>query len=52
MFSGGGVRWLDTRETCPFGDTQSRFHGLSDHMPIIARFTLDAAPGASVSSAG
>lgn len=50
MFSGGGVRWLDTQETCPFGDTHSRFHGLSDHMPIIARFSLEAAPGASVTS--
>ncbi|NVJ24180.1 MULTISPECIES: endonuclease/exonuclease/phosphatase family protein [Myxococcus] len=44
MFSGGGVRWLDTHETSPFGDLKSRFHGLSDHMPIVARFALESAP--------
>lgn len=42
LFSGGGVRWLDMEETRPFGDLSSRFHGLSDHMPLIGRFTLDA----------
>ncbi len=42
LFSGPGVRWLDMEETRPFGDLSSRFHGLSDHMPLIARFTLDA----------
>lgn len=41
IFSGGGVRWLDADETRPFGDTRSRFHGLSDHMPLIARFQLE-----------
>jgi endonuclease/exonuclease/phosphatase family metal-dependent hydrolase len=40
MFSGDGVRWLDMEETRPFGDLSSRFHGLSDHMPLIARFIL------------
>jgi len=40
MFSGDGVRWLDMEETRPFGDLTSRFHGLSDHMPLIARFVL------------
>lgn len=44
VFSGGGVRWLDMEETRPFGDTGSRFHGLSDHMPLIARFALDGVP--------
>jgi endonuclease/exonuclease/phosphatase family metal-dependent hydrolase len=52
MFSGGGVRWLDTQETLPFGDTSSRFHGLSDHMPIIARFTLDGVPGGARAPTG
>lgn len=42
VFSGAGVRWLDTQETSPFGDLRSRFHGLSDHMPIVARFALDS----------
>ncbi|HYO55701.1 endonuclease/exonuclease/phosphatase family protein [Archangium sp.] len=55
IFSGRGVRWLDTDETCPFGDPRSRFHGLSDHMPLIARFHLEppaarAEPPASLAS--
>ncbi|PTL79952.1 endonuclease/exonuclease/phosphatase family protein [Vitiosangium sp. GDMCC 1.1324] len=41
IFSGSGVRWLDADETRPFGDTRSRFHGLSDHMPLVARFQLE-----------
>jgi endonuclease/exonuclease/phosphatase family metal-dependent hydrolase len=41
IFSGHGVRWLDMEGTHPFGDTMSRFHGLSDHMPLIARFELE-----------
>jgi hypothetical protein len=28
--------------TTPFGDKSSRFHGLSDHVPLIARCVLDA----------
>ena len=44
LFSNGGVRWLDMEETRPFGDVTSRFHGLSDHMPLIARFALDGVP--------
>ncbi|MGZ3458863.1 MAG: endonuclease/exonuclease/phosphatase family protein, partial [Archangium sp.] len=32
---------LDADETLPFGDLRSRFHGLSDHMPLIARFLLE-----------
>lgn len=47
LFSGHGVRWLDMEGTCPFGDTGSRFHGLSDHMPLIARFTLEGGVPAS-----
>lgn len=41
LFSNGGVTWLDMEETRPFGDLSSRFHGLSDHMPLIARFALE-----------
>ena len=32
------VRDLD--ETRRFGDRQSPFHGLSDHVPLIGRFSL------------
>ncbi|ATB35489.1 endonuclease [Cystobacter fuscus] len=42
IFSGEHVRWLDTDSTHAFGDTRSRFHGLSDHMPLIARFLLES----------
>lgn len=40
LFSGGGVRWLDLADTERFGSRTSRFRGLSDHMPLIARFHL------------
>ena len=40
VFGSQGVRWLDMQGTHPFGDLQSPFHGLSDHMPLIARFAL------------
>jgi endonuclease/exonuclease/phosphatase family metal-dependent hydrolase len=41
IFSSPSVRWLDAQDTCAFGDLTSRFHGLSDHMPLIARFELE-----------
>jgi endonuclease/exonuclease/phosphatase family metal-dependent hydrolase len=37
VFAGQGLRWLDFDETRPFGDRQAPFHGLSDHMPMVAR---------------
>lgn len=40
LFSGGGLRWVDLEDTRPFGDRASLFHGLSDHVPLIARFDL------------
>lgn len=40
LFSGGTVHWLDLEGTAPFGDPSGRFHGLSDHVPLIARFRL------------
>ncbi len=40
LFSGGEVRWLDLEPTAPFGDKKSPFHGISDHMPLIARFQI------------
>ncbi|MBU8899386.1 endonuclease [Corallococcus sp. H22C18031201] len=41
LFSSEDVRWLDTDDTRPFGDTTGRFHGLSDHVPLVGRFTLE-----------
>jgi endonuclease/exonuclease/phosphatase family metal-dependent hydrolase len=37
VFTGRGLRWLDFDETYPFGDRTALFHGLSDHMPMVAR---------------
>ncbi|ATB30663.1 endonuclease/exonuclease/phosphatase family protein [Melittangium boletus] len=41
IFSSAGIRWLDAEGTLAFGDARSRFHGLSDHMPLIARFQVE-----------
>jgi endonuclease/exonuclease/phosphatase family metal-dependent hydrolase len=37
MLSGRGIDWLDFDESHPFGDRSSLFHGLSDHVPLVAR---------------
>lgn len=37
---GSGVNWVDLQETHTFGCPNSRFDGLSDHMPLIARFSV------------
>jgi endonuclease/exonuclease/phosphatase family metal-dependent hydrolase len=41
LFAGNGVRWVDLDGTCRFGDRASPFRGLSDHVPLIARFRCD-----------
>ena len=38
LFSNDRVQWRDLDETAPFG--RGRFHGLSDHVPLIGRFEL------------
>ena len=38
LFGGNGVRWIDLDGTSRFGDRRSPFAGLSDHVPLIARF--------------
>ncbi|MDX2008843.1 MAG: endonuclease/exonuclease/phosphatase family protein [Myxococcaceae bacterium] len=35
---GHGVEFADLVDTHAFGDEASRFHGLSDHVPLITRF--------------
>lgn len=40
LFSGNRMQWLDMEETKQFGDPAGKFHGLSDHVPLIARFSL------------
>ena len=37
---GHQIRWLDVDGTCAFGNPASGFYGLSDHVPLIARFDL------------
>ena len=37
VFCGKGIEWLDFDESHAFGDRSSRFHGLSDHSPLIGR---------------
>jgi endonuclease/exonuclease/phosphatase family metal-dependent hydrolase len=37
VFGGAGLRWLDFDDTHPFGDRSAPFHGLSDHVPMVAR---------------
>src|SRR5260221_6809800 len=37
VFTGRGLRWLDFDDTHAFGDRSAPFHGLSDHVPIVAR---------------
>ena len=45
VFTGGGLRWLDFDDTHPFGDRTALFHGLSDHMPMVARCRVAVAGG-------
>jgi endonuclease/exonuclease/phosphatase family metal-dependent hydrolase len=40
VFTGRGIRWLDFDETHPYGDRTAAFHGLSDHMPMVARLRV------------
>lgn len=40
LFGDKKVEFIDLDETRPFGDQSSRFHGLSDHVPLISRVEL------------
>jgi len=37
MFTGPGLRWSETELSRPFGDHESPFHLLSDHVPLVGR---------------
>jgi endonuclease/exonuclease/phosphatase family metal-dependent hydrolase len=37
VFAGPAFRWIDFDGTYVFGDRSAPFHGLSDHVPIVAR---------------
>jgi endonuclease/exonuclease/phosphatase family metal-dependent hydrolase len=41
IFGSKGVRFLDVDESHPFGERDGRFHGLSDHVPWVARLAAD-----------
>jgi len=40
VLSGSALRWLDFDDTPVFGDRTARFHGLSDHVPLIGRCSV------------
>jgi endonuclease/exonuclease/phosphatase family metal-dependent hydrolase len=40
VFSGGGIRWLDFDGTHRFGQRNGLFRGLSDHVPILGKFSF------------
>ncbi len=42
LFSGGKVKWLDLKDTRPFGDEEGPFHGLSDHVPLLGSFIIES----------
>jgi endonuclease/exonuclease/phosphatase family metal-dependent hydrolase len=46
VYSSPLIDWLDFEDTCAFGETGA-FHGLSDHVPLIARCRVrrDVIPG-------
>jgi endonuclease/exonuclease/phosphatase family metal-dependent hydrolase len=41
FFSHPRVSWIDMDGTARYGDKRSPFHGLSDHMPLIARCRIE-----------
>jgi endonuclease/exonuclease/phosphatase family metal-dependent hydrolase len=41
VFGGGGIHFLDLEGTRPFGDLDSPFHGLSDHVPLLTAFEVE-----------
>lgn len=49
IFYGPGIRWADVADTHPFGDPRGPFHGLSDHVPLVGRFTV--APDGAIDAA-
>lgn len=40
IFAGNRVSFGDLNDTHPFGDAAGRFHGLSDHVPLITSFDI------------
>jgi endonuclease/exonuclease/phosphatase family metal-dependent hydrolase len=40
VFGGNRIAFGDMNDTHAFGDPKSRFHGMSDHVPLIASFDI------------
>ncbi len=40
IFSGPALRWVDFEGSHRFGERGARFHGLSDHVPLVGRCDL------------
>ncbi len=38
IFAGPGLNFVDFQDTHPFGQKDGRWHGLSDHVPIVGSF--------------
>lgn len=47
LFSGGPLEWLDLSDTYPLDHPENKFRGLSDHVPLIGRFTVNGVPRAA-----
>ncbi|MEI7703874.1 MAG: endonuclease/exonuclease/phosphatase family protein [Deltaproteobacteria bacterium] len=47
LFHGDGVRFLDLDGSARFGDRESPFAGLSDHVPLVGRLRCEAPRGAT-----
>lgn len=45
MFVGQGLECLDFEDTHPFGQPGGRWHGLSDHVPLVGRFRIGGGGG-------
>jgi endonuclease/exonuclease/phosphatase family metal-dependent hydrolase len=48
VFSGPGLRFVDFDGTHPYGTRSAPFHGLSDHVPMLARCRLAKGDGSSM----
>jgi endonuclease/exonuclease/phosphatase family metal-dependent hydrolase len=48
VFAGPGLRFVDFDGTHPYGTRSAPFHGLSDHVPMLARCRLPKGDGSSM----
>ncbi len=48
LFAGPEIEWVDLDGSRPFGERSSSFHGLSDHVPLIARCRVNGAAATEI----